>query len=277
MLEERKHSLGVPFMMSLTEKQVLEFSQVLHAARLEATPIESLTKTHGDFSLVAAYQIQADGIKKRQANHEKRIGYKMGLTSKAKMEQMGLHTPIFGVLTDQMEITNRSAFSLENKIHPKAEPEIYFVTSQEMKGSVTPEQALKSCSRVGVALEILDSRYKGFKYFTLPDVVADNSSSAYFVLGESIDVRPEMSLLDLKIEILENEKVVHTDSSNAILGNPILSVCELVKLLAEQNQSLPAGSVVLAGAATAAIELKPLQKMTARLQGIGQVSFSVTP
>ncbi len=263
-------------MMSLTEKQVLEFSQVLHTARLDATPLESLTKTHGDFSLAAAYQIQADGIKKRQANHEKRIGYKMGLTSKAKMEQMGLHTPIFGVLTDQMEIANRSEFSLKNKIHPKAEPEIYFVTSQEMKGSVTPEHALKSCARVGVALEILDSRYKGFKYFTLPDVVADNSSSAYFVLGESIEVRPAMCLLDLKIEILENEKVIHSDSSNAILGNPILSVCELVKLLAEQNQSLPAGSIVLAGAATAAIELKPLQTMTARLQGIGQVSFSVT-
>lgn len=260
----------------LTEKQVLEFSQVLYNARLQAKPIESLTKSQGEFALSEAYRIQADGIQKRRADHEKMIGYKMGLTSKAKMEQMGLHTPIFGVLTDKMEIQNQSEFSLKNKIHPKAEPEIFFITSQEMSGSVSPELALQNCSRVGVALEILDSRYQGFKYFTLPDVVADNSSSAYFVLGESVAVSPTLSVLNLKIEILENEKVIHSDSSNAILGNPLLSLCELVKLLAEQNQVLPAGSIVLAGAATAAIELKPQQKISARLENIGAVQFSVT-
>jgi 2-oxo-3-hexenedioate decarboxylase len=273
--KNRGASEGV-FMNSLTQSQVVEFSGVLYQARKNVSEVEPLTKTYQDFSIDDAYKIQADGVSKRKADQEKIIGYKMGLTSKAKMEQMGLHTPIFGVLTDQMQIAHRSSFSLKNKIHPKAEPEIYFVTSRKLEGEITAAEALQSCSRVGVALEILDSRYKGFKYFTLPDVVADNSSSAFFVLGESVVPQAGQSLLNLKIQILENDKVVHQDVSNAILGDPLLSLCALVKLLSEQGQTLPAGSVVLAGAATAAIELKPEQKISAQLESIGTVEFSVT-
>lgn len=259
----------------LTAEQVAEFSHVLYKARREALEVEPLTKSFTDFSLDQAYRIQAHGIQKRLADREKIIGYKMGLTSKAKMEQMGLHKPIFGVLTDQMQIASSSTFSLKNKIHPKAEPELYFITARELRGSLAPEDALAACARVGVALEILDSRYKGFKYFTLPDVVADNSSSAYFVLGESVNPSSSSSFLNLKIEILQDDQVIHSDTSNAILGNPLLSLCELVKLLDEQNLTLPAGSIVLAGAATAAIELKAPQKITAQLEGVGSVSFRV--
>lgn len=259
----------------LTDKQVVEFSQVLYNARKSSQEIEPLTKSFENFSLEDAYLIQAHGIQKRLADREKIIGYKMGLTSKAKMEQMGLHTPIFGVLTDQMEIKNGTTFSLQDKIHPKAEPELFFMTSRELTGEITEQEALSACSRVGVALEILDSRYKGFKYFTLPDVVADNSSSAFFVLGEAVQPKINADFKNLKIEIVENEKVIHSDSSNAILGNPILSLCELVKLLSQQGLALPAGSIVLAGAATAAIELKLGQKIAGRLEGIGSVSFQV--
>lgn len=261
-------------MNSLSPSQIIEMSQRLYRARLNAQEVEALTKTFGDFSLTDAYKVQENGIELRLADQEKIIGYKMGLTSKAKMEQMGLHTPIFGVLTDEMEITG-GTFSLHNKIHPKAEPEIYFVTNRDLQGAITLEQAWQGCERVGVALEILDSRYMGFKYFTLPDVVADNSSSAFFVLGDSRPTAEVPSLQNLKIEIADHHKPVHVDSSNAILGNPLLSLCELVKLLDERKQILPAGSIVLAGAATAAIELKPEQKISATLEKIGTVSFTV--
>ncbi|MBY0385236.1 fumarylacetoacetate hydrolase family protein [bacterium] len=262
-------------MSRLTDKQVVEFSQVLYNARKSSQEVEPLTKSFENFSLEDAYLIQAHGVQKRLADREKIIGYKMGLTSKAKMEQMGLHTPIFGVLTDQMEVKNGSTFSLKDKIHPKAEPELFFITSRELKGSITEEEAQTACSRVGVALEILDSRYKGFKYFTLPDVVADNSSSSFFVLGEAVQPKINADFKNLKIEILENEKVIYSDSSNAILGNPILSLCELVKLLSEQGLALPSGSIVLAGAATAAIELKLGQTISARLEDVGSATFHI--
>ncbi len=262
-------------MNSLSPEQVVEFSKVLYKARQSSSEVEPLTKTYTDFSMADAYRIQADGIQKRLQDHEKMIGYKMGLTSKAKMEQMGLHQPIFGALTDRMQIQNNASFLLKDKIHPKAEPEVFFITNRELKGTLAPEEALSACAKVGVALEILDSRYKGFKYFTLPDVVADNSSSAFFVLGEAATPKAGARFDNLKIEILENDQVVHSDMSSAILGNPLLSLCELVKLLAQQNLSLPAGSIVLAGAATAAIELKLGQKITARLETVGSVEFSV--
>lgn len=261
-------------MSSLENNQVLEFAQILHNARKSAKEIEPLSKTFGEFSLPDAYRIQKQGIDLRLREGEKIIGYKMGLTSKAKMEQMGLHTPIFGVLTQSMQVANQDLFPLVQKIHPKAEPEIYFVTNNDLQGNISIEDACAACKQVGVALEILDSRYKGFKYFTLPDVVADNSSSAYFVLGDGAKPSSNPSeLLDLKIELLENKNVVHAATSNAILGNPWLSLCELVHLLDEYNQKLPAGSIVLAGAATAAIELKPNQEIMATLNSNARVSF----
>jgi 2-oxo-3-hexenedioate decarboxylase len=94
-------------------------------------------------------------------------------------------------------------------------------------------------------------------------------------LGETVSPKPGARFENLKIEILENDRVMHSDLSSAILGNPLLSLCELVKLLAQQNLSLPTGSIVLAGAATAAIELKYGQKITATLETIGAVEFTV--
>lgn len=260
----------------LTPSQISEFSQVLYEARNHVQEVEPLTKAYHDFDLDDAYRIQADGIEKRLQNREKIIGYKMGLTSKAKMEQMGLHKPIYGVLTDVMQIDAGGVFSLTQKIHPKAEPEVYFITHKELKGSVSPEEALAACSSVGVALEILDSRFQGFKYFALPDVVADNASSAYFVLGEPVKPFAGMDLKNLKIQITENETVMHEDTSAAIFGNPILSLCELVKLLDEQKMTLPAGSIVLAGAATVAIQLKPDTVVAGHLEGMKSVDFKVT-
>ncbi|MBY0316491.1 MAG: 2-oxopent-4-enoate hydratase, partial [Bdellovibrionales bacterium] len=107
---------------------VAELSFQLYRARKEAEEQEPLTLSHKELDLPMAYEIQGHGIELRRKDGEKIIGYKMGLTSKAKMEQMGLHQPIFGVLTDKMQVSQKGEFSLAGKIHPKAEPEIFFVT-----------------------------------------------------------------------------------------------------------------------------------------------------
>lgn len=261
----------------MEQTQISQLAQNLHEARKKALELEPLTKTFEDFSLETAYKIQAQGIRLREEDNESIIGYKMGLTSKAKMEQMGLHQPIFGVLTNSMQIENKGKFGLKDKIHPKAEPEMYFITNKDLSGSLTPEEALKSCSHIGVAIEVLDSRYRGFKYFTLPDVVADNSSSAYFVLGDSIKPNGEMNFSDLKITISDSVNTLFEAKTNAILGNPLLSLCELITLLSHQGKALPAGSLVLAGAATQAIPLSADTHIEAQIENIGSASFKVTP
>jgi 2-oxo-3-hexenedioate decarboxylase len=275
-LQIRARICTVPPMTNpLSPSHIVELSQTLHRARREAREVEPLTKTHQDFSLGDAYKIQAQGVELRQKEGEKIAGYKMGFTSKAKMEQMGLHQPIFGVLTDKMKVENQGTFSLKNRIHPKTEPEVYFITNKELKGSITREEALAACSVIGVALEILDSRFTGFKYFTLPDVVADNASSAFFVLGDGVQPTKDIDFKNLKISLLENDIPLFEATTAAILGDPLLSLCELVTLQAERGLTLPAGSVVLAGAATQAVELKPGAKMSATLEKVGRVDFVV--
>lgn len=259
----------------LSNSQIVELSQTLHQARAKAQEIEPLTKTYQDFDLAEAYKIQSDGIELRLKEGEKVIGYKMGFTSKAKMEQMGLHQPIFGVLTDKMQVENKGSFPLKNRIHPKTEPEIYFVTQRDLRGTISPDEALAACAQIGVALEILDSRFKGFKYFTLPDVIADNASSAFFVLGDSVKPPFNLDLTNLKIAMHQDGETLFAAASSAIMGNPLLSLCELVALLHERGQSLPKGSIVLAGAATQAVELHSGKLMSAELEKIGRVEFSV--
>jgi len=266
----------MPENITTTEIKTTELALILHKARKDALEVPPLSKTFREFPLAEAYKIQAAGIKMRMKDGEKIVGFKMGLTSKAKMEQMGLHTPIYGVLTDKMQIKNGAEFSLKGKIHPKTEPEIYFKTKTALRGKITPQEALAACSEIGVALEILDSRYTGFKYFTLPDVVADNSSSAYFVLGESIKNFDGVPFSELSIDIRENGTVAFDATGAAILGDPLMSLVELVRLLDEHSATLLAGSIVLAGAATQAVELQAGKKMSAVLDRVGQASFTVS-
>jgi 2-oxo-3-hexenedioate decarboxylase len=253
-------------------------AEVLFNARVQGKTIPPLSQTFGSLTIQEAYEIQNRGLQMRLLQGEKEIGFKMGLTSKAKMEQMGLHTPIYGVLLDHTRHVQESAFSLSGKIHPKIEPEIGLVTTRELKGQPTIEEAYAACGFVLMALEILDSRYHGFKYFTLPDVVADNSSSGYFILGAPREVSDFSleRLSQIKVDLVENEAIRETGMSSAVLGNPVQSLCALVSLLSLTNQGLPANSLVLTGAITAALPLRAGHKIEGRfslfgnpLEGIG--------
>jgi 2-oxo-3-hexenedioate decarboxylase len=247
----------------LKRPEIEKFAAYLDSALVEAREVERLTVRHPALSLSEAYAVQDAGIRLREARGERVIGYKMGLTSRAKREQMGLDTMIYGVLTDRMRVAGD--FALEGRIHPKIEPEIGFVMARELRGSPSTEEARAACAVVFPAMEILDSRYVGFKYFSLPDVVADNSSSAFFVQGEAVRPVPsfaELGRLPMTLEV--NGKAAQTALSEEIAGNPLLSLVELCRLLDARGLALPAGSVVLTGAATQAVALE--RGMTVRLR-----------
>ncbi len=252
-------------------------AQRLDAALLEAREIERLSVEHTSITLEDAYRIQQAGVRLREARGEKIIGYKMGLTSAAKRAQMGLDTSIYGVLTDRMRVGEDVPFSLAGKIHPKVEPEIGFVTSRELRWPVTPEEALSACSSVFAGLEILDSRYVGFKYFSLPDVVADNSSSAWFVMGRMEAAKLSLDALgNIEMEMSVEGGVSQSARSSEILGNPVFSLVELVRLLQSHGKSLPGGSIVLAGAATTAVQLAPGMRVTLKTSALPEVGLKVS-
>jgi 2-oxo-3-hexenedioate decarboxylase len=128
---------------------------------------------------------------------------------------------------------------------------------------------------VYAAMEILDSRFVGFKYFSLPDVVADNSSSAYFVMSAKATDPHSSDWANLKMVMSVNGKPVQEGNSSDISGNPVQSIVQLCELLSERGKFLPAGSIVLAGAATQAVQLQTGDKIELTVQNLATVSLIV--
>src|SRR5262249_24529308 len=177
-----------------------------------------------------------------------------GLTSEAKRKQMDLGSPIYGVLTDRM-VTERS-FRMAGSLHPKIEPENAFRFDQGLQGRPDRDEVLARCSGVGPALEILDSRYRDFKYFSLPDVVADNASSSHVVLPPRWVAPEGRDLSGVELVMSIDGAVRQRAPGSAISGDPVRSVVQLCALLDGRGRTLPPGSVVLAGAATSAEPLR---------------------
>ena len=255
---------------SLREK----LAQQLTTARLQGQPIAQLSGAMESFARHAAYQIQQLGIEHRLAQGEKQVGFKMGLTSEAKRQQMNLDAPLYGELTDHMQVLEGGSLELSGLIHPKIEPEVAFFITSQLAAPVTKAEVWAACGGVAPALEILDSRYLEFKYFSMEDVISDNSSSAYFVLGKKVCDTSGIDLSNLSMEMMVNGKTVERGNASAISGNPVQSVVELCQLLAQQGRVLPAKSWVLAGAATAAVSLEAGMAVSLRVEHLGEASVT---
>lgn len=246
-------------------------AQILDRAAKDAKPVAQLSHQH-PFSEDDAYAIQKLSIEQRFERGEKLIGLKMGFTSRAKMEQMGVHDLIWGRLTDDMLISAGGDTPFGKYIHPRAEPEICFRVAKTIDKPLTLEACKAYIDAVAPATEIIDSRYENFK-FSLEDVVADNCSSTGFVVGEWQS--PEIDLSDLKIELIIDGETVQSGNSNAILGNPWESVMEASRCCNKYGQTIPAGSYLMAGAATSAVYLEPGQRVRTIVEKLGEVDFSL--
>jgi len=259
----------------MEKNEILKTAKILNEATMEIREIERLTNTYPNMSLDDAYLIQDAGIAIRLARGERQVGFKMGLTSKAKRDQMNLNTPIYGVLTDAMQVNEETAFSLKYSIHAKIEPEIAFLISKEIKGPSSRDQIIEACSGVCAAMEILDSRFLNFKYFSLPDVVADNCSSSYFVLSHTVKKISDLELDNLEMNMKVDGETIQKASSKEISGNPLNSLIQLCEMLHTRGLALPAGSIVLAGAATQAVPLKAGTQILLTVENLGSVGLRV--
>jgi len=247
-----------------------EIAQLLDTAAAEAKAVEQISVSQ-QLTEEEAYYIQRISMERRYARNDNFVGLKLGFTSYAKMEQMGVHDMIWGRLTSEMHLENGSTVSLSKFIHPRAEPEIAFKLKRDLDREISLEEIPEYIDSVCAAIEIIDSRYENFK-FSLEDVIADNCSSTGFVLGEWHNL-PE-SLNDLKMELVFNGEVRQSDQSNAILDNPYLSVCNASRLAAKYGQSFLAGSVLLAGAATPAVFVEAGDVVTANVEKLGSASIT---
>lgn len=245
---------------------------LLDGAARDGRRVPQITIDHAELSVDEAYAIQEASINRRLARGERVVGMKMGLTSRAKMRQMGVYTPIYGHLTDAMLESDGALIAMAHFSQPRVEPEIAFVLGADLHGPTSTAQALGAVSGVCIALEILDSRYADFA-FTLPDVVADNASSAKFILGNRlVDANNvEVGCLGMVMTLAGGR--IEVGSSAAICEHPARSLTALANMLAVRGKHLEAGQIVLTGGATAAVPIRRGDWVRLEVESLGTVSF----
>lgn len=241
-----------------------------HAART-ATAIPQFTTTF-ELGLDEAYAAQALSVGRRLARGERLVGVKMGLTSRAKMVQVGVDEVIWGRLTDAMVVPDGGVVERRRFVHPRVEPEIAFLLGRDVTGPLTSAQAMDAVAAVAPAAEIIDSRYLDF-HFALADVVADNSSSSGLVVGDWC--APDTPVGNLGIVVDVDGRPAEIGSSAAILGNPVRSLVEATRMVTAAGLQLEAGWIVLAGGATAAVPISPGHSYRVSIERLGAAQFSV--
>ncbi|HZG73926.1 MAG TPA: fumarylacetoacetate hydrolase family protein [Chondromyces sp.] len=250
-------------------------AEFLHKAEIEKREVIKITADQPELTVEDAYKIQQELVAIKLGQGHKIIGPKMGLTSEAKMKQMGVEEPIYGYVFDYMDVTDKGAISLSELIHPKVEAEIAFVLGRDIEGpNITTEDVIAATEYVVPALEIIDSRYENFN-FTLTDVIADNASSSRVIFGKTC-TKPEGLELDLVGVTLEiNGEIKELGAGAAVLGHPANAIAMLANMLARKGEKLSAGQVILSGGVTGAVMLSLGDAVTAKLDGLGDVSFRV--
>lgn len=246
-----------------------KIAERLDIAAQQATAIPQISLTN-PLNITEAYAIQSISIARRYIRGEQRVGLKMGFTSKAKMEQMGIQDMIWGRLTSDMAYKSGDELPMSKFIHPRAEPEIAFLIGKDITETVTLDNALDFVEGVAVAIEIIDSRYQNFK-FSLADVVADNCSSSGFSVGEWLPANT--SLQNLEMSLMIDGKAVETGNSDAILGNPLESLVAAARLAKDNGENLVKGDIILAGAATSAIYIAAGQTVEAVAERLGKCAL----
>lgn len=257
---------------NLVAAEVRSLADLVEQAQLEAKPIQKLTNEHPGMTLGDGYAIQRALLERRCAQGQRQTGWKAGLTSRAKMEQMGVRLPTIGFLMEGMARPEGSAIRTDDLVHPRAECEVAFMTRATLSGpACTREEVIAATDFVMPAIEIIDSRFSGFK-FDLPSVVADNSSSARYVLGGRVRPPAELDLAALEVVLEKNGEPQATAVTAAVMGHPADAVALVVKVLHALGDALPAGSLVLSGGITEAIPVQAGDHVCARFQELGAVA-----
>ncbi len=260
--------------MPLTADQVHELAHALHKAEHDLTPIGPLTERHPDMDMSDAYAVQLEGIRERtQAHGGSIVGWKVGLTSKAMQQMLGVDQPDFGHLLDDMRLDEGTDIDCSTMIWPRIEPEIAFQLKADLRGpNVTAADVMNATEYLIPALEVIDSRIKDWK-IKLCDTIADNASCGRFVLGRKHTPPQGFDVKLIGMNYYVNDDLVATATSAAVIGNPAEAVAWLANTLAPYDHYLHAGQVVMPGSLVAAVDAKPGGHIRADFDHIGSVEL----
>ncbi|MDT7708874.1 MAG: 2-oxo-3-hexenedioate decarboxylase [Pseudonocardiales bacterium] len=245
-----------------------ELAGRLTKAVADRAAIDQLSDDAPELDLAGGYAVQR--VLRNEAGPL--VGWKLGVTSRAKQAQVGVSAPVFGFLAGRNALDLGEPLDTSQLIQPRCEPEIVFVLGRDLAGPhVTASDVISASSGVAVGIEVLDSRFRNYR-FTMADVVADNTSAGRFVVGTPVPPAGiDLRLVGVVLE--KNGEVVSTASGAASLGHPAAAVAWMVRTMAADGEGLRAGDVVLSGGLTAAVPVAPGDVVVASIDRLGTVEL----
>jgi 2-oxopent-4-enoate hydratase len=255
-----------------------KLAKILHDASETCEGCDPLTDQYPELTPAQAYAIQEINLARRIAGElgrpATRIGYKVGLTNEAVQKWLGVDTPDFGGLLDDMSVSEGGVCDTSKMLQPRAEAEIAFVVREELRGpGLTGEQVASRIECCMVAIEIIDSRVKDWK-IKYADTVADNASSAAFVVSSYRVGLRGVEMPKLMMELRKNGEVVSTGECDECLCDPFEAVAWLANTLGELGQSIEPGQIILSGALGPVTPVAPGDVLVASIDMLGEVRVS---
>ncbi len=251
-------------------------ADALRDAEAERTPIPPLRETWPEIDVVDSYEIQLLNIRRRLEAGARVNGHKVGLSSRAMQEMMGVDEPDYGHLLSDMEVFSDQPVPASRYCYPRVEVEVGFILGDSLPGEgCTEEDVIRATSFVAPAIELIDSRIVDWR-IGLVDTIADNASSAGFILGPERVPPTELDLKKIEARLLRNGEQVAEGRSDAVLGDPVIAVAWLARKVASFGVRLEAGHVILPGSVHRAIDVAPGDHFTAEFDGLGHVDLSFT-
>ncbi|WP_091741570.1 2-oxo-3-hexenedioate decarboxylase [Phenylobacterium immobile] len=259
----------------LTVAEIETLAERVDDAERKARAITKITDDFPTMTWEDAYAVQ-DRLRQRKLGRGEQVGgLKMGFTSLAKMEQMGVHEPIHGFVTAHGRLNEGDTLSCAGLIHPRVEAEIAFVLKSELVGPDCDIAAvIAATDYVTPALEVIDSRYENFR-FDLTSVIADNTSAARYVVGKARHSLAGLDRVNLEVVVEKNGAVVARDTGAAVMGDPAQAVAALANMLARTGKTIPAGTLVMTGGVTEAVGVAPGDRLVVRYAGWGDLVLNI--
>ncbi|OBF51735.1 2-keto-4-pentenoate hydratase [Mycobacterium sp. 852002-53434_SCH5985345] len=251
-----------------------ELAADLAQAERSREPIAPLTAAYPDIDVVDAYEIQLINIRQRVAEGARVLGHKVGLSSKAIQQMMGVDEPDYGHLLDEMELSEDTPVKANRYLWPRVEVEVGFILNADLPGaSCTEDDVLAATEALVPSIELIDTRITDWK-IELCDTIADNASSAGFVLGKARVSPRDVDLKGIDAVLRCNGEVVAEGRTDAVLGNPVTAVAWLARKVEGFGVRLRKGDLVLPGSCTRAIDAHAGDQFVADFTGLGSVQLS---
>jgi 2-keto-4-pentenoate hydratase len=251
-----------------------ELAADLAQAERSRVPIAPLTSAYRDIDVVDAYEIQLINIRQRVAEGARVLGHKVGLSSLAMQQMMGVDEPDYGHLLDEMQVFEDTPVQAGRYLYPRVEVEVGFILAADLPGAgCTEDDVLAATEALVPSIELIDTRITEWK-IALCDTIADNASSAGFVLGEARVSPADVDVKAIDAVLTRNGEVVAEGRSDAVLGNPVTAVAWLSRKVESFGVRLRKGDIVLPGSCTRAIDVHAGDEFVADFAGLGSVGLS---